>query len=797
MLSDSVTTTPRPLPPAKARRLTSIQYARMAPPPPYESSLEMGSPLSATAQIVGSVTSPEGLRAPLPSPSMEDWMNEKSREELSGLLLKADELIKSRETELSLTSALCKTLYHDNVALKNKHETLLSRLPSTRASTPASSAPTSPVISSTPTAKSPLSYDDKHNLSPEYDSPLTTAPALDHLADQNAELLDKLEKLEAEAQLADQAGKRKLRRLETEIQALHEELESTQAKEAELEQQTKAVLNTDPSEVQRRKEEREERVRVFKEKSATLSGSEEVRDFAPPPELPRVGSLNVSSSTATQEDVPPSHPSPPPEALPTSLKADAENNFSPSVLSPRVRLMSNSPAEFAIISQLLVKVQELEEMNAQMKHEQNLTEERLRSAQWDAESIRRVYDCLGDGADVELQVVPEDFPSPLKGKSASNGTLRFSSLRKSIILDISRDSGFESEVNDESDVFGAGIILQSTTRSVITPGGSSRKSVVGLFDPEPASASLSLDTPDMPPLALMTPSPLGAPSELGDISIWSTEATDGLNPPSPELGSEFGDDWGANAGNHHLRASSLYNLTGLNLSREASASPVVSPSETPAFVFPSLDSLGAESSTAAESEWGAAGPSTPPPLRGLQLTVEAPTPTQVKASRSQRLSQTMRARTHRWVERRYGTAPLSEPAQVLRRRRALAVRGSMDASMSMSETFDDVLQTFSRVGSMGAIAPLADADAEPGLGADSDADADHAALEVHAMARVETSVVLDTSGVRRDGFVGFMLEVWLWLQFAIVVLVFLWTMAKRGPKSVLEDAERRRVQQGA
>lgn len=40
---------------------------------------------------------------------------------------------------------------------------------------------------------------------------------------------------------------------------------------------------------------------------------------------------------------------------------------------------------------------------------------------------------------------------------------------------------------------------------------------------------------------------------------------------------------------------------------------------------------------------------------------------------------------------------------------------------------------------------------------------------------------------------GFVLEVWLWLQFAIIVGMFLWAMARRGPKTVLEDAERRRV----
>ena len=58
----------------------------------------------------------------------------------------------------------------------------------------------------------------------------------------------------------------------------------------------------------------------------------------------------------------------------------------------------------------------------------------------------------------------------------------------------------------------------------------------------------------------------------------------------------------------------------------------------------------------------------------------------------------------------------------------------------------------------------------------------------------ETGVVVATPKAKSDGFVGFILEVWLWLQFAIVVLVFLWAMARRGPKSILHEAETRRRQ---
>lgn len=53
----------------------------------------LDSPLSVPAQIIAS---PGGVEKP--NPDVEEWVQEKSREELSSLLLKADSLIKSRET---------------------------------------------------------------------------------------------------------------------------------------------------------------------------------------------------------------------------------------------------------------------------------------------------------------------------------------------------------------------------------------------------------------------------------------------------------------------------------------------------------------------------------------------------------------------------------------------------------------------------------------------------------------------------------------------------------------------------
>lgn len=38
-----------------------------------------------------------------------------------------------------------------------------------------------------------------------------------------------------------------------------------------------------------------------------------------------------------------------------------------------------------------------------------------------------------------------------------------------------------------------------------------------------------------------------------------------------------------------------------------------------------------------------------------------------------------------------------------------------------------------------------------------------------------------------------LIELWLWLQFTIIILVFLWTMARKGPREVLQEADRRRL----
>jgi hypothetical protein len=107
MLSDSRPATPRPRPPAKARRLASQPPAPpplpfLSPPPSYaDSNLAQvdSSPLS--SPVMTDFFAPKPFRPPTliqPVPTRNnDWDDEKSREELGLLLQKAEQTIKDRE----------------------------------------------------------------------------------------------------------------------------------------------------------------------------------------------------------------------------------------------------------------------------------------------------------------------------------------------------------------------------------------------------------------------------------------------------------------------------------------------------------------------------------------------------------------------------------------------------------------------------------------------------------------------------------------------------------------------------
>lgn len=967
-------------------------------------------------------------------PPPEDWMNEKSREELSGMLLAAGSMIHERETELGLTSALCKNLYEANLSLKSKHDALLARIPTQLGQSisplPSPTRGLSPLPPATPhyysiSRPSSPSATLSPSLGPSSPSPsvlsersrrgharrISVTPSdLNYLADQNAELLHKLEKLEEESAAADARGKRKLKKLEKEIGLLKEELEKTRERGAELEERVmKKVTGADSKEEEQKRREREERVRALRGKGADESGDaveaeKPVTDFAPAPELPKIKTTfpatipEESEAALAAAEVSISHfPLASSSGSISNSTISTSNSTSTSPLTAQVT--QSQALDYAIIAQLLSKIRELEETNAQISAEQQATAERLQAAQHDVEDIRRAYDCLGDdGDDVELFVVADDdgegsfdmsqdgeddvgaFDSPMRGIRVPSGqTIRFSSLRRTLDGDFSRLS---MEV-DPKDDFAGGVMRQSTTRSMLIRGDDdngaydvgkdkksgvqkTRKTVVGLFDDPAASSSRIPDSANVSP-SFRPLSPIAiraaATANVGDISGWSNSATDNdlsrsfdstssrsgdsdyaspiprifdfLNtdsrspspspsqmrsrPPSPspspsmlnvggalhtlgsELGSEFGDDWGERAGNHHLRATSLCDMSG-DVSVESTGSLpggwvldgsedealYGTESENPTINLDSDDDHRRASSGASTviarsvSGASASGSATPSgtvagtPTRSHfsfhdghhpQVVVQPPTPSPNKlkattykgararhtarmpssksvpglsgldeeklekaSTRNARLSQTVRARTSRWVERRYteygvpALSPVASPtlasvpfpsvhepsARSVRQRRSVqhlrkvanaAVGGerrrrtASTAKEKMDESFEEAVHRVSRSISFSAH----DADyarfQEMQLNfAGEDADREEGVLRrpqdapAHAPSQAEAEAGAQL--VRKGGFVGFVLEVWLWLQFAIVVMVFLWAMARKGPKSVLEDAER-------
>ncbi|KAG9317743.1 hypothetical protein JVU11DRAFT_1960 [Chiua virens] len=451
MLAGSIS--PRPRPPAKSRRPSS--RVKSSPPPPYRPPL----PDERLPPNEHEKHTTEPLQSDWPrlsfAPPSEEW-NDRSREELSDLLLKADEIIKGRERELTVTSAVCKTLYENNLELKNRHQALLARLPpSPASSSPAGSSNPSPASSDSQLPQSPHYYcaDDTsstpslHILHPRpLHRRVSVSPAdLALLSDQNAELLAKLEKLEAESVQADQAGRRKLRSLEKEIQGLHDELEKTRARSEELEQKARVFSESAAvrdAEAERRRTERVERLRALRNRAENGVQDAEIKDFAP------AGALSgfKSKFTPRRRYISETVVRPRLEGLderPRSVTMQSGHSRSASLSHPPhcslpIQSRGTLTQEYALVSQLLHKIQELEETNAQITEQQARTAATLQTVQKDATSLRLVYESLGDGVGVEWMGEESDG-GPSTAEDDANETIRFASLRRTISAEASID----------------------------------------------------------------------------------------------------------------------------------------------------------------------------------------------------------------------------------------------------------------------------------------------------------------------------------------------------------------------
>ncbi|KAF9057806.1 hypothetical protein BJ165DRAFT_77722 [Panaeolus papilionaceus] len=803
MLASS-TETPRPLPPAKTRRAKAS-----TPPPAYGSPFSfpsrgdarkdiLGSPMVTTFQMVGwgaDPPQPEGSELPADL----EWMNEKSREELRDLLLKADGILKERENELGLTSAICKSLYDDNIALKSKRQNFITR-----------QLMSPPRSTSSPEHLSRLSLQD-NNSSISYSSSdsalgLITTPQpefyrphfnrismsssdVSYLEEQNAELLNKLEHLEAESTSADLAGRRELKRLEKEIAFLRDALEKTQAKSEELEEKVQGAV---VSEAWRRKQEREIKVRAMRDlRRNAIQDRGAVQSFAP--EGSKFGGPNDTFSF-----------------FPSAESPDPNRQLSKSTSSEMdLKLLASLPIpEHSLISQLLVKVQELEETNTRILKQQSETAEQLSAVQRETVNITKAYESLADSDTLGTEA------SHGKGKGSSTLTqsFKFPSLATELASETAdhatepADNGlglFEQQSESQT-------VPESAALGELCAGISSMSSWSEGCDGSWSSMSshLPLTAAPLSPIHFFSPT-----TQLPDVDVGPTLQSE----LDRQLG---GGGWDNPVARNHLRHHSLYDLSQLS----------VPPSPSPASRISSRrpsDELNYETMQSRL---------TPMP-RDQQITsalvtlsVEPPTPDKYgeltgqrtaassavyspRSPRQRHLSETIRHRTTRWVDRKYKhrrnqslknsasmthgrkMRSVNKPSDVPRQRKTSLAAGIHQRLSSAVEgmlekfTFEVASVDDDRASESGTASPPSSAYTDP-EGISRPGTPKNLSKETALQLQTATNKMPQKTEQRTDSLI---LKLWLWLQFIVVILFFLYAMAKRGPADILNDKNKRAV----
>ncbi len=629
-----------------------------------------------------------------------------------------------------MTSELSKSLYNNNITLEEKHRALLARLPSASSMTPRSTPSSSPAP--TPEHKlTPLPH-----LRPSHARRISFSPKdLSLLADQNAELLQKLEKLEAESTHANLAGRRQLGKLEKEIDVLRGELDQYRTQSDALQLQ---VERGEEEKAKRRRQEWNDRVRAHRSNksgsswafSSDMEGS--VRDFAP-------GSNGGSSRSAALKPELPTAPDTAPLSpfASSDIPAAAPDAPTPtSQESPDVSTIPFPVGESALVAQLVSKVRELELTNEQILESQRNTATKLHEAQMEAEGIRRLYAFLDEQNDVELEVV-EDGEREGQLLHEPSSTLRFRSLRRSINGDLRQLTtstvGNDPEADKEGTVHRNSLIKGHPLKA--------RKTVVGLFDTpsqparDGAEPTMMMSNPSSPSL-----SSLDLPA--GSLFSASQQASH-----VPTLGSELGSDYGGDyAENHHLRSSSLYDvfLSGPSAS-SCPATPISPLRDTQTISDPLLNE--------------------PQTSKQPQDPDKTPQKSSFKPTHQQRLSDTIRARTNYWVDRRFhNTAPI---------RRMTGFYGP--------EARDSPLK-----GPASARKPTVTQAAVQTMAREEEEE-DFILVKADDAPPLQSISISEVAKPKKSRAMKVVLEIWLWVQFVIIIMVFLWAVTKRGPRNVLRN----------
>jgi len=665
--------------------------------------------------------------------------------------------------------------------LKNKHDALFQRIsPNIDTTSPPNQSPLSsisplwPAFATLNQSNFEFGVDD---ISPEHTLSKScryktrrgvSVPTLDIslLADQNAELLSKLEKLESEATSADAAGRRELRRLEKEISLLKEEMEKTQARSDELEEKAKSGFGLGAEkmveEAWKRKQEREARIKSLKNLRSHNQGCE-AQNFAP--DAPSLFRPQTKMVFPIVEEV-------------TSLVDNAAD-----VLDSKSSIMEAQDGQLVV--KLLQKIQELEATNSKILQHQTETTSRLQAVQRETEFMAKIYERLNE---LKAQHSHDEFTAK---DQVSDGFVHWPT---------------ESHNTPQSHLT-AGV---KRSRSLHKHETQSRRRAVGLIGDSVSEVSASRK----PRFSLPVPFSEGSLSRRRHHSSYSI-GSGGL--ASPALSS---------LSLSSPPARSLEEFSDLNLAKEL-GEQWDEPGDTGQPLPRSLSDLGLNF----ESQSPCPPPSvTPPPelSNSLQLAIEPPTPQKgapiahpheslLIGNMSPRFQQSRSLRNHNYIYREGRYTESLAPNLNLRKRFAgagsLSIPSRGSAGPLFFEGFQVIMDEFDeRNGSTQQESRDADVlhspSSDPEDYADAKEELDEATTDVGfgqqagGIKREEEEIYNEenlsparsqTSEISKSTVGGIMLEVWMWLQFAIIMLVFLWAMARKGPKSVLRDAERKRT----
>ena len=222
---------------------------------------------------------------------------------------------------------------------------------------------------------------------------LSTSPEqIAVLNTQNEELQGRLERIVAEATETDRDSKRMLRNLQREIEGLRNELEDTQRRNAELETLAQRRKAKEPAQPRRRTSRAHLQALIEDPPSPTYDGP--VRDFAPPKYISRTStslSTNAGGSPSLSHD---GHFPSSSSSAGSSRSQDGEDEELLGSDPDRSRLASCSAEEFSLLAQILSKVKELEDAKNNFSVSQRFMQERLDAAARDANEMKQKYDGL-------------------------------------------------------------------------------------------------------------------------------------------------------------------------------------------------------------------------------------------------------------------------------------------------------------------------------------------------------------------------------------------------------------------